>query len=204
MPKMKILKYFEPGPFFIQICMLSVSVIFIELVAKPSYILPSQLPVADTATALLYLFLCIILVEDFMRKTSVEITLSTGEGNFLFSKKSPIPLPWFNSERKLPYPYLEKLILSKNPLDLGHNEKFYSKIAKKITSAFFKKEMKKAKASGIYFITLIQRPESLPMKIGLFDFNADISNYNLAIKEKDALSMVPLLKDSVNLEFVFN
>jgi len=203
MAQIKILKKFSFLPVIVQALALCGTILVFDYVIKPALLDKWAIDYTNFLAYSLYIITLLGIVEGYLRASAVEQHLIINEKSLSIKKSSFIPFWWYNRTVNVSYSTIKNVIISKEPVDLGKNERFFSGFRKNISAAFFKKKPN-VRHENCYYLTIVQSPEYEAFSFGIFNFRADISNYNNAILSEDIAKIIGDLRQNVDLKFVFN
>lgn len=203
MLKVDVLKNFRYTPVLIQAGVLSLAILAFDYAIKPFILDEWAIEYTNFLAYSFYTITLLGIIEGYLRASALQVQIEFTSESVLIKKSSFIPLRWYNRTIKIPYTTLENIIISKEPVDLGHDIKFFSKFRRNFSAAFLKKRAK-IRHEDRYYITLLQTPEFDEFNLGILNFRADISLYNNAVLPSDATKIISEIHQKVNLKFVFN
>ena len=206
MDSIDIRRQYKLAPIAAQFVVLALGAVVLELLVKQTIISPDERFQIDLVSYSLYAFVFMALTESLLRKTQMHETIALEKEGLVFVKKSIFPLPGHNSRRIVNYGTIERVYLSKQRMDLGQNERFYTKLSVKLSSVLFGPKRHERVKPGVclQYMTILRTLKLRGFTLGILDLNADMANYNIEMEEKDIDLVLLKLKDKVNLSLVFN
>lgn len=206
MDSIEVRRPYKLAPIIAQFAVLALAVLVLELWMKQTISSQDELLQIDVVSYSLYVFVFLSLTESLLRKTQVRESITLEKEGLMFVKHSALPLPGYNSRRLVHYGTIERVYLSKQKMDLGQDERFYSKLTRKLSTVMLGQKHHEHVRNdvGLHYMTILRIPRLRGLTLGILDLNADMANYNIRMQEKDIDLVLLKLNNKVNLGLLFN
>lgn len=194
------------APIIAQFAVLALAALMLELWMKQTISSQDERLQMDVVSYSLYVFVFLALAESLLRKLFVRESIALEKEGLVFVKRAILPLPGYNSRRAVHYGTIERIYLSKQKMDLGQDERFYSRLTRKLSTVMFGPKHHEHVRSdvGLHYMTILRSPRLRGLTFGILDLNADMANYNIMMEEKDIDLVLLRINNKVNLSLIFN